>query len=43
MTVKSEKAQALALDREAFNMLLAPLEDIIKATTASLRYTPGAD
>jgi cGMP-dependent protein kinase len=30
VTVSSETAKALALDRDSFNMLLGPLEDIIK-------------
>jgi len=34
VVVKSEIAKALALDRESFNLLLGPLEDIIKRSQA---------
>lgn len=37
VTVSSETAKALALDRDSFNMLLGPLEDIIKQSQSQGR------
>eukprot|EP00931_Biecheleriopsis_adriatica_P107061 TRINITY_DN8139_c0_g1_i1.p1 TRINITY_DN8139_c0_g1~~TRINITY_DN8139_c0_g1_i1.p1 ORF type:complete len:787 (-),score=197.12 TRINITY_DN8139_c0_g1_i1:150-2510(-) len=37
ITVISNEAKALALDRESFNMLIGPLEDIIKQQEAGIK------